>query len=77
MFKKFKNKKLKLTEDQVHQSVVTAMYVLSDGVEWHIAGKEEESHPIVMESPEVIAEMVVEALFWSPSRKDSSASSPS
>lgn len=74
MFKRSKSKKVKLSEDQVRRSVITAMYILSDGMEWHIAGKEDESHPVVMESPELIAEVVVEALFWSPDRKDSSTS---
>jgi hypothetical protein len=77
MFKRSREKKMKLSESQVRGSVIAAMYILSDGIEWHISGKEEESHPLVMESPETIAEAVVRTLFWSPNSEDSSAASAS
>jgi len=73
-----RNKKsIKITKDQLESSIITSMYLLSDGMEWHIAGKEDQSHPLVMESPEAIAEAVVNYIFWKPSsgEEDSSASS--
>lgn len=77
-FRRNKNS-VKITRDQLESSVITAMYILSDGMEWHVAGKEEESHPLVMESPEAIAEAVVNQIFWKPSpgSEDSSSSSAS
>jgi hypothetical protein len=68
-----KIKKVKLTEGQLRERVLNSMYVLSDGLEWHIEGQDVR-HPVVMASPEEIADSVVSAVFWSPSGKNSSAS---
>lgn len=77
MFKRNKKKKtIKLTEESLKASVITSMYILSDGLAWHIAGEEDKPHnPVVMASPEEIAETVAKYIFWSPNSEDSSASS--
>jgi hypothetical protein len=72
MFNFNKTKKLKFTENELRGIVVSSMYVLSDGLGWHIAGSEEESNPVVMASPEEIAEAVVTKAFWLP-RVDNSS----
>lgn len=66
-------RKIKLTEDQLRQSVISAMYFLSDGLEWHVENDPETKHPVVMASPEEIADIVVDYTFWLPGGKDSSA----
>lgn len=73
MFGIRKKKKIKLTEDQLRQSVIFSMYLLSDGLEWHIENDPETRHPVVMSSPEEIAETLVKHVFWLPSGEDSSA----
>lgn len=52
-------KKRRISDKKLHKNIVEAMYVLSDGLEWHSLGKEDERHPLVMESPEVIADAVI------------------
>lgn len=78
MFKKRKKKTVKLTEETLKASVITSMYILSDGLAWHLAGQEEEPHnPLVMASPEEIAETIAKYIFWEPSsRSEDSSSSP-
>lgn len=73
MFGKKRQRKIKLTEHQLRQSVISAMYFLSDGLEWHVESDPETKHPVVMASPEEIADTVVQYTFWSPSGEDSSA----
>lgn len=78
MFKRKKKKTLKVTEDILKASVITSMYVLADDMEWYVLGDEEgPRNPVVMASPEEIAETVVKYLFWEPSSgsEDSSPSS--
>jgi len=67
-----RNRKLKLTENELRGIVISSMYILSDGLEWHIAGSEDDSNPVVMASPEEIAEAVVSRAFWLPGIDNSS-----
>jgi hypothetical protein len=73
MFGIKKERKIKLTESQLRQSIISAMYFLSDGLEWHVESDPETKHPVVMASPEEIANTVVQYTFWLPSGEDSSA----
>lgn len=72
-------KKYRMSEKKLRKNIVEAMYILSDGLAWHVLGKEEESNPIVMEHPEVIAEAVIQYLNGGllPSGENPSASSAS
>lgn len=73
MFGKKKVRKIKLTENQLRQHVISAMYFLSDGLEWHTESAPEKKNPLVMGSPEEIAETVVKYVFWLPSGEDPSS----
>ena len=42
--------------------VYAALVWASDGLAWHVAGKEDESHDLVMGSPEDLSIIIVEAL---------------
>lgn len=77
MFKKRKKKTVKLTEETLKASVITSMYLLSDGMEWHIAGEDGPGNPVVMASPEEIAETIAKYIFWEPSSGSENSSSSS
>lgn len=73
------SKKYRLSEKKLRKNIVEAMYILSDGLEWHVLGREDDRNPLVMESPEVIADAVLLYLNGQllPSSEDSSSTTAS
>lgn len=69
------DKKYKFTKHELQGMVYAALVWASDGLEWHVEGKEEESKQLVMGSPEDLSVIITEALTSGlPSSEDSSAS---
>lgn len=56
------DKKYKFTKHELQGMVYAALVWASDGLEWHIEGKEDESKQLVMGSPEDLSITIVEAL---------------
>ena len=56
------DKKYKFTKAELQGMVYAALVWASDGLAWHIEGKEDESQDLVMGSPEDLSIIIVEAL---------------
>lgn len=72
-----KDKKVELSKEELYALSLAAMYELSDGLEWRLASDPEDKpgNSLIMESPETIAESIVQKVFQLPDSEDSSASS--
>jgi len=68
------DKKYKFTKPELQGMIYAALVWASDGLEWHVEGKEGESKPLVMGSPEDLSVIIAEALTSGlPSSEDSAA----
>lgn len=47
----------------MHAWILEAMVALSDGLSWHAVNKPDESHPLVMASPDECADAAVYAIL--------------
>lgn len=56
------DKKYKFTKAELQGMVYAALVWASDGLAWHVEGREEESQALVMGSPEDLSIIIVEAL---------------
>ena len=70
------DKKYKFTKAEIYGRVYSALVWASDGLAWHVEGKEDESQPLVMGDPDSLAKIIAEALTVGlPDGEDSSPSS--
>lgn len=59
-----KAKKVEFSEQELVDAVTAAMYILSDGLMFRLVSEEEDKGtPLVMETPECIAEVVAAYVF--------------
>lgn len=69
------DKKYKFTKAEIYGRAYSALVWASDGLAWHVEGREGESQALVMGDPDSLAKIIAEALTVGlPDGEDSSAS---